>query len=96
MDMMKVGRGGGGLIIYFPCNPDYISKVKATKRYRWHPDGEKSLSREMYRRSSSDIPPKRKDMRSSYIPLNGKDLRSTSYMKELYEIKLKTKREVEK
>jgi len=37
-------------------------------------------------RSSSDILPKRKDIRSSDIPLNWNDIRNISYMKELYEM----------
>jgi len=42
--------------------------------------------RGMYIRSSSDIPPKRKDIRSSDIPPNWNNIRSSSHMNELDEI----------
>ena len=43
-------------------------------------------SRGMCIRSTSDIPPKGKDIRNSYIPPNWNDMRSIADITKLYEI----------
>ncbi len=54
--------------------------------------GEKFSSRGMYIRSTSDILPKCKDMRNSYISPNWNDMRSIADMNELSEIGGKERR----
>ena len=52
--------------------------------------GEKKCSsRGMYMRSTSDILPKWKDIRNSYIPLNWNDMRSIADITELNKIVIK-------
>ena len=46
------------------------------------------LSREMYIRSTSDILPKGKDIRNSYIPPNWNDMRSIADIPKLSDILL--------
>ncbi|MDF2956316.1 MAG: hypothetical protein OD815_001932 [Candidatus Alkanophagales archaeon MCA70_species_2] len=48
--------------------------------------GEKFSSRGMYMGSTSDIPPKCKDIRNSYISPDWNDMRSIADMNELAEI----------
>ncbi len=43
-------------------------------------------SRGMYIRSTSDVPPKGKDIRNSYIPPNWKDMRSIADILKLSDI----------
>ncbi|MHC1571627.1 MAG: hypothetical protein ACXQTL_02575 [Methanosarcinales archaeon] len=58
--------------------------------------GEKFSSRGMYIRSTSDIPPKCKDIRSSYISPNWNDMRSIADMNELDAISGKKMKEIKK
>jgi hypothetical protein len=52
--------------------------------------GEKwSSSRGMYIRSTSDIPPKWKDMRNSHIPPNWNDIRSIADIPKLSESRIR-------
>jgi len=37
-EMIKVRKSGGMIEISFPYNPDYITKIKILKGYRWHPE----------------------------------------------------------
>jgi hypothetical protein len=113
--MIEVRKDEGRIKISFPYNPNYVTKIKAIKGYRWHPEEKywsipyselerllsvlkeckrvieerfrekKCSSRGMYIRSSSDILPKWKDIRSSYIPTNWNDMRSTADIPELGE-----------
>ena len=58
--------------------------------------GEKFSSRGMYMGSTSDIPPKCKDIRNSYISPDWNDMRSIADMNELYSIGVGSARNIYK
>ncbi|RLG32272.1 hypothetical protein DRN97_07750 [Methanosarcinales archaeon] len=37
-EMIEVRKDGERIKISFPYNPDYITKIKILKGYRWHPE----------------------------------------------------------
>lgn len=36
--MIKIEKGHDSIIVKFPYNPDYITKIRTIKDYKWHPE----------------------------------------------------------